>query len=257
MNFILNNPVTIKNIKIAQQIFELDIGSDIGSLKGKTTRRKHLLVINGYIKLPVELFAKQQNIVLCIDSIKVHGLVFLTTISKNLYYRTAQYIESKSFVSLQTSNQGNYFNIQQSWILNYQNSRGQWISTAKDTIFDDFGINMNFANPQEHVPEAERNNRVIKERVRATSHRLPYKQITKTITKILVMEAAKRLNFFPAKQGISQHYSPKMILCQKHLDYTTNCKYTFGTYIQAHNEPNPKNDLSAQTLDCIYLQCKD
>jgi hypothetical protein len=63
-------------------------------------------------------------------------------------------------------------------------------------MFDEFGINMNFANPQQHVPEAERNNRVIKERVRATFHQLPYKQITKTMTKILVIEAAKRLNFF-------------------------------------------------------------
>jgi hypothetical protein len=72
-----------------------------------------------------------------------------------------------------------------------------------------------------------------------------------------VMEAAKQLNFFPTKQGISQHYSPRMILHQKHLDNSKNCKYTFGTYIQAHNKPNPKNDLSSQTFDCIYLQYKD
>ena len=45
-------------------------------------------------------------------------------------------------------------------------------------IMDEVGltyhIQMNYANPQEHVPEAERNNRVIKERVRAVYHRLPY-----------------------------------------------------------------------------------
>jgi hypothetical protein len=58
-------------------------------------------------------------------------------------------------------------------------------------MFENFGINMNFAYPQEHVPEAECNNCVIKERVRATFHWLPYKQITKTMTKILVIEAAK------------------------------------------------------------------
>ena len=92
MNFISNNPVTMEDIEIAQQIF----GTDIGSLKGKTTRQKPLPVVNDYIELPEELFIKQQNIVLCIDGIKVNGLMFLTTISKNLYYRTAQYIESKS-----------------------------------------------------------------------------------------------------------------------------------------------------------------
>jgi hypothetical protein len=35
---------------------------------------------------------------------------------------------------------------------------------------DKYGISMNFASAQEHVPEAERNNRVIKERFRATFH---------------------------------------------------------------------------------------
>jgi hypothetical protein len=33
----------------------------------------------------------------------------------------------------------------------------------KEALLDQFGINMNFLNPQEHVPKAERNNRVIKE----------------------------------------------------------------------------------------------
>jgi hypothetical protein len=47
MNFILNNPVTIEDIKIAQQIF----GLDIGLLKGKITRKKLLPVINDYITL--------------------------------------------------------------------------------------------------------------------------------------------------------------------------------------------------------------
>jgi hypothetical protein len=104
---------------------------------------------------------------------------------------------------------------------------------------------MNFANPQEHVPEAERNNQVIKERVRATYHCLPYKQMTKTMTKILVMDSAKKLNFFPAKHGISEYYSPRMILHQRNLDYTKNCKFTFGTYVQAHDKPSLINNLSA------------
>jgi hypothetical protein len=253
MNFISNNPVTIEDIKIAQQIF----GMDIGLLKGKTTRKKPLPVINDYIKLPKKLFAKQQNIVLCIDGINVNGLMFLTTISKNLYYRTAQYIKSKSI--------GHYKQAIKEIITIY-NKAGFRITKIrednkfqllKDTMFDNFGINMNFANPQEHVPEAEHNNRVIKERVRAIFHWLPYKQITKTMTKILVIEAAKWMNFFPAKQSISQQYSPRMILHQKHLNYSKHCKYTFGTYVQAHDEPNPKNDMSAWTIDCIYLRYKD
>jgi hypothetical protein len=45
MNFISHNPVTIKDIKIAQQIF----GLDIRSLKSKITGKKPLPVVNDYI----------------------------------------------------------------------------------------------------------------------------------------------------------------------------------------------------------------
>jgi hypothetical protein len=34
-----------------------------------------------------------------------------------------------------------------------------------EPLADEFQVNMNYANPQEHFPEVERNNCVIKERV--------------------------------------------------------------------------------------------
>jgi hypothetical protein len=91
MNLIANNPVTTEDIEIAKEIF----GPDIGSLNFKTIRKKPALVVNDYIKIPPELTAKQQNVTLCINGMKVNGLSFLTTISKNICYRTAQFIASK------------------------------------------------------------------------------------------------------------------------------------------------------------------
>jgi hypothetical protein len=43
-----------------------------------------------------------------------------------------------------------------------------------DKVKDDLGVCMNFTNALDHVPEAERNNRTIKERVLVAYHRLPY-----------------------------------------------------------------------------------
>jgi hypothetical protein len=45
-----------------------------------------------------------------------------------------------------------------------------------ETLANKFQVAMNYANPQEHVPEAERNNCIIKEkeRLRASYHQLPY-----------------------------------------------------------------------------------
>jgi hypothetical protein len=75
--------------------------------------------------------------------------------------------------------------------------------------------------------------------------------------KILVIDSTKKLNFFPSKHGISKYYSPRMILHQRNLDYGKHCQYAFGTYVQAHNEPDPSNTTAPCTLDCIYLRYSD
>eukprot|EP00978_Attheya_sp_CCMP212_P012412 scaffold30928_cov60-Attheya_sp.AAC.2 len=115
-------------------------------------------------------------------------------------------------------------------------------------------ITMNYANPQEHVPEAERNIRVVKERVRAMYHRLPYTHLPKILVKYLVSKATKKLNCFPAKHGASKYYSPRMILHQQHLDFNKHCKYSIGSYVQGHDEPATTNTNASRTLDCIYLR---
>jgi hypothetical protein len=166
MNLIANNPVTTEDIEIAEEIF----GPDIGSLKGKTTRRKPAPVINDYIEIPPELTTKQQDVILCIDGMKVNGLSFLTTISKNICYQTAQFIASK-LISL-------YKEALKEVIQVYNKAGFKIIKIRADNEFrplkeamlEHFRIKMNFANPQEHVPEAKRNHRVIKEQIRATYH---------------------------------------------------------------------------------------
>jgi len=126
-----------------------------------------------------------------------------------------------------------------------------------EQISNEFQVTMNYANPQEHVPEAEHNNRVTKELVRAAYHRLPFKHLPRLMIKILVTESAKKMNFFPAKNGISPYYSPCMILHQRNLDYARHCQYTFGTYVQAHEEPVFSNTNAPRSLDCIYLRYND
>ena len=60
-----------------------------------------------------------------------------------------------------------------------------------NNMADMYGIRMNYSNPQEHVPEAVRSIRVVKQRFRATYHRLPFKKMPKIIIKILEMECTK------------------------------------------------------------------
>jgi hypothetical protein len=114
-------------------------------------------------------------------------------------------------------------------------------------------IKVNYVTAKEHVPWAERNNRTIQERVRAAYHSLPYNDLPRTLVKYLVMESAKKLNYFPNKNGVSKYYSPRMILHQENIDYERHCEYRIGEYVLAHDEPARTNTNAPRALDCIYL----
>ena len=126
-----------------------------------------------------------------------------------------------------------------------------------DKVSDDLDVQMNYTNAQDHVPEAERNNRTIKERVRSAYHRLPFRKLPKTMIKYLAMVQVNHLNLFPAKGGVSKYYSPRMILTERNLEYEKHCKVPFGAYVQATHETNATNSIAARTLDCIYLRANN
>ena len=51
-----------------------------------------------------------------------------------------------------------------------------------------------------------------------------------------MMVVANKLNYAPAKGGISDYYSPRQLLHKVPLDFNKHCVYPFGAYIQAHHE---------------------
>ena len=245
MNAIKNLPITLKDVDLAEQIF----GPDIGALKGKTTRSKPFPVVEDYIEIPPELIDNHQQVTLCMDGMKINGIPFLTTISRNIMYRTVQPLPNQTSESHRSALET---------VFGIYNRAGFSIKTIHcDNEFqplvhpltNEFGIGINYSNPQEHVPEAERNIRVVKERFRASFHRLPFTKLPRVMVQVLAMECAKKLNFFPPKGGISPFYSPRMILHQANLDFSKHCSIPFGTYVQAHQEPNPTNAQHPRTLD--------
>ena len=123
-----------------------------------------------------------------------------------------------------------------------------------ERVADDLDVAMNDTHAQDHVPEAERNNRTIKERVRAAFHRLPFKKIPKVMLRYLAMTQVNQLNLFPAKGGVSKYYSPKMILTSESLDYNKHFQVSFGQYVQVNHEAPQKNSNVARILDAIYLR---
>ena len=101
---------------------------------------------------------------------------------------------------------------------------------------------------------AERNNRVIAERFRAYYHMLPYKKMPKIMTRYLAMVVTQQLNLFPVKGGISEYYSPHVILGGAPLDYKKHCQIAFGASVQACNQNDPTNTNAPRMIDAIYLR---
>ena len=81
-----------------------------------------------------------------------------------------------------------------------------------DKLIYDMGIEMSYENPDDHVPEAERKNIVIKERFRIEYYRFTYKNTPMIMICNLAMNMTQNFNLFPSIGGVSAHYIQQIII---------------------------------------------
>lgn len=233
----MNNPITIQDYRNALTIYR----EDLGALKGKTSRKK-----TQHVKVETEeKNVTEQRIILGVDLMYFMGLVFLITVSRNIRFITATVLaDRKKLTILQAIKQ----------VMMLYKSRGHQMEKLEfderdnpvHTILADNefyalreeleneGVSVNVVAKEEHVPEVERQNRVIKERARAIVQTLPYMRIPKRMQIALIQYVVSWLNHFP-KEG--QHRSPReMVLGYAKLDYKKVCRLPFGAYVQVHDD---------------------
>ena len=98
---------------------------------------------------------RQKDVILCIDGIKINGLTFLTTVSKNICYRTAQFVIDKSVTSYRAALH-KVFKIYNRAGFHVREIRcDNEFKPLQAVLQETYSISVNFANPQEHVPEAK------------------------------------------------------------------------------------------------------
>lgn len=69
----------------------------------------------------------------------------------------------------------------------------------------------------------------------------------------MVFFVVKLLNYFPVKGGVSNQYSPKVIMAGKHITYKHYCM-PFGLYCQVHKDDSPQNSMAAWTQGASSLR---
>ena len=152
----------------------------------------------------------------------INGMPFLTTISKNIKSLTAMWVTEHTVPTIAS--------LVESILKLCQEASFQITEACTDHDFkpvlqvlqdDGWSFTRNLANTQEHFPEAEHNNHILKECICTTYHGIPYKMLPQTIICYMVMETAAKLNYFPAEGGCSNYFSRREILYHVKLNYKT------------------------------------
>ena len=175
-NQIQNCPVTDTDCDIAIQIY----GKDIASLKGKSTRSKPTPAVHDVVSIPKRLLYLHKNVHLFMDIMYVNGLPFLMTISKHLYYRTATYLTNEKANTLYKAMDGVFNKYNNAGYKIKHISADNQFQASLEAIQDELRVTLHFSAAQEHVPEAERNIRTVKETIRSVIASIPYAPICLT-----------------------------------------------------------------------------
>ena len=241
-----NCPVTPRDILIANELF----GPDVGSLKGKTTRRAPLIVDSPVSVDLTTILKHYGEIALCMDLMYVNKVPLLVTLSRNIKFGTMEAVSDRTEATILKCIKG--------VVTLYRKARFKVTTALMDGEFIplrgglvELGIRLNETSRDEHVGDIERYIRTVKERMWAIYNTLPFQKILVWLIIEMAKTAVFWLNAFPTAGGASQHMSPRTIVTGQQVDYKCHCHFQFGEYAQTHEEHN--NSMNPWTIGAIAL----
>ncbi|CAJ1939767.1 unnamed protein product [Cylindrotheca closterium] len=121
-----------------------------------------------------------------------------------------------------------------------------------EPVKDELEVHMNYASRGKHDLKAEQNNQHLKALFWVHVHRIPFKAIPKKLTVALILRVVKISNYYPAKGGLSEYYSPHMIMHQRMVDASKQFVAEIGAYVHSYGH-DTKNNMAARMIEGVYM----
>lgn len=242
-----NSTVTAQDVINARKIF----GPDIGSIKGKTVRRREPHVEIIIRPIPSDIMNRHREVVVCFDVMYVNNIAFLVSISRAIKFCTAEALANRRADTLITGiKRIKAIYSRRGFVVNRAAGDNEFSSI--ESGLSEIGIILNVVARDEHVPEIERHIRTVKERCRATFNSLPFRRMPARMVTELVYSMTFWLHAFPATDGVSATISPRELVTGIMLDAGKHCVIPFGAYVQTHEEHD--SSMKTRTIGAVALR---
>jgi hypothetical protein len=248
-NSLPNCPINRQDAINAHAIF----GRDIGSIKGKTTRRKLKGILGSVANnLPKEIIETYRDVTLCIDIMFVNKIPFFLSISRKIRFITVEVLNNRKQASLIKALRPIY-GIYRKQGFRISNILGDSeFECTRGAVATDLRSELNICGEDEHVPDIERCIRTLKERTRCTYNVTPFDHFPPRMIIEMVFLSVFWVNAFPHKFGVSQTLSPRTIVTGLGIDYDKHCRVEYGQYVQTHEKDD--DTMTPRTIGALALR---
>jgi hypothetical protein len=242
-----NNPITRDDVLAAEDIF----GPDLGSLKGKTVRKASGRVDVRMVPIPAVIMERYKRVTLAGDIMKVNKIPFMVSISSIIKFGTVELLKDQKMVTvLGTIRHFHGLYAKRGFRVETLLMDGEFEPLRGELSI--LGITLNTVSRGEHVPEAERRIRTLKERTRSAYNTLPFNKIPAQMAVQMVYSSNFWLNVFPPGDGVSRQHSPRELITGLEIDYNKHCQLEYGAYAQVHEEHD--NTMATRTTGAIAMR---
>lgn len=231
-------PFTPADVRRAVEIY----GPDIASLKGKTTDKGPSRAT--VIDLPDT--GEQREQTLHADVFHIGGQAFILAVMRPLKYTFCSILEGKTSEDMTASIKA---------ITAMVESKGFAVKKIEvdpeRSLASMRGVgDVDVVGVGRHVPLAERQGRVVKERCRLVIHSLPF-NLAARMVRFLVLFVVTRLNSMPTAGSGS--LSSRERFTGKRLLFRRNFELGFGEFVEIPTNSPTANDMHERTMSAIAL----